>query len=130
MSSLDATRVGFRASEERRAITKSSGFTDRTHRLDSKKTAASHQHSQGHHRKPDPPIASTSRANIPITSHEQSEQGSSPPPRQAMYDQPRRERDDQLRVVEDLRPGPRDFKPNPDDPEWLYMEPNSGIRLK
>ena len=39
-------------------------------------------------------------------------------------------RDDDLRLVEDLKPGPRQFTAPDDDPEWEQVEPNSRIRLK
>ncbi|GAC72486.1 hypothetical protein PANT_7d00121 [Moesziomyces antarcticus T-34] len=39
-------------------------------------------------------------------------------------------RDDDLALIESLRPGPRAIPPNPDDPEWEAMEPFSGHRLR
>lgn len=39
-------------------------------------------------------------------------------------------RDDDLALVEALRPGPRAIPPNPEDPKWEYMEPFSGHRLR
>ena len=39
-------------------------------------------------------------------------------------------RDDNLRLVEDLKPGPREFTAPADDPDWQQVEPNSRIRLK
>ncbi|EJD43063.1 hypothetical protein AURDEDRAFT_168016 [Auricularia subglabra TFB-10046 SS5] len=38
-------------------------------------------------------------------------------------------RDDSLKVVEDLKMGPYEHKPLPDDPKWETLEPHSGIRL-
>ena len=39
-------------------------------------------------------------------------------------------RDDDLALVETLRPGPRPIPPNPNDPKWETMEPFSGHRLR
>ena len=39
-------------------------------------------------------------------------------------------RDDDLRLVEDLKPGPRHFTAPDEDPDWQQVEPNSRIRLK
>ncbi|CBQ71082.1 conserved hypothetical protein [Sporisorium reilianum SRZ2] len=39
-------------------------------------------------------------------------------------------RDDDLTLIETLRPGPRPIAPNPDDPKWEAMEPYSGHRLR
>ena len=39
-------------------------------------------------------------------------------------------RDDQLAIIEDLRPGPEEHKPPPDDPNFDKVEPHSGIRLR
>ncbi|TKY86079.1 hypothetical protein EX895_004904 [Sporisorium graminicola] len=39
-------------------------------------------------------------------------------------------RDDDLAIVENLRPGPRAIPPNPEDPKWESMEPFSGHRLR
>jgi hypothetical protein len=39
-------------------------------------------------------------------------------------------RDERLAIIEDLRPGPREFEPLPDDPDFKRMEPNSRIYLR
>ncbi|KAJ9478792.1 zf-primase domain-containing protein [Pseudozyma hubeiensis] len=40
------------------------------------------------------------------------------------------QRDDDLALVERIRPGPRAIPPNPDDPKWELMEPFSGHHLR
>lgn len=40
------------------------------------------------------------------------------------------DRDDSLRIIENLQPGPHEFKPPQDDPHFDQMEPYSRIRLK
>lgn len=42
----------------------------------------------------------------------------------------RPQRDEKLEIVHHLQPGPKEYRPNPSDPDWLTVEPNSGIRLK
>ena len=46
------------------------------------------------------------------------------------YKPQRSARDNDLTLVHELEPGPRDFKPLEGDPTWEEIEPNSGIRLK
>lgn len=38
-------------------------------------------------------------------------------------------RDERLALIEDLEPGPVEHTPPFDDPEFMQLEPNSGIRL-
>lgn len=38
-------------------------------------------------------------------------------------------RDDRLALVEELERGPYEFTPPSDDPDFLQLEPHSGIRL-
>ncbi|KAF9468289.1 hypothetical protein BDZ94DRAFT_1209274 [Collybia nuda] len=53
-----------------------------------------------------------------------------PPPNKDVFDNlstPRR--DERLALIEDLEPGPAEYTPPVDDPDFKQLEPNSGIRL-
>lgn len=41
-----------------------------------------------------------------------------------------RKRDERLALVEDLEPGPYEFTPPHDDPDFERLEPHSGINMK